>query len=314
LLTVALLALVWPMLRFPVVRRLALRQVARRRAEGLLVVAGASLGAAIIVGSLIVGDTLGFSVRQVAYQTLGNVDERVVSTDAATGAAVAMHLLPLAHSPDVDGVLNARVQQAAASTGGRGALAEPRVLAWDMDFAVAAAFGAASGSSGLSGPPPRAGEVVANRRLADALQLRVGSSLTVYVSGQPQRYRVARVIPDEGLAGTGFGATQNRNLFLPPGTLAYANDTSDGTRWVTFVSNRGGVQSGDALTSRVTDEIRAALGSTAERTLVHMPKKDVLASAKKTGDSLGALFLMIGSFSIIAGALLLMNIFVMLGE
>jgi putative ABC transport system permease protein len=315
LLGIATVALVWPAVRFPVVRRLAFRQVARRRTEGLLVMAGASLGAAIIVGSLIVGDTLGFSVRQVAYQTLGNVDERIVSTDAATGAAVAVHLLPLSHSPDVDGVLTARVQQAAASTGsGTDVLAEPRVLAWDIDFATAHAFGAARGPSGLPGAPPRANEVVVNRLLADALQLDVGTRLTVYVSGQPESYRVARVIPNRGLGGTGFGATENRNLFLPPGTLAYVNSTTDATRWVTFVSNRGGVQSGDALTSKVTAEIRAALGSTAERTLVQTPKKDVLASAKKTGDSLGALFLMIGSFSIIAGALLLMNIFVMLGE
>jgi putative ABC transport system permease protein len=127
-------------------------------------------------------------------------------------------------------------------------------------------------------------------------------------------FHVERVIAEQGLAGTGFGATQNRNLFLPPGTLSDATAAAAGTRWVTFVSNRGGVQAGDELTSVVSQQIRAALGSVASRTLVQTPKKDVLASAKKTGDSLGALFLMIGSFSIIAGALLLMNIFVMLGE
>jgi putative ABC transport system permease protein len=315
LLGVATLVLAWPALRLPVVRRLALRQVARRRTEGLLVMAGASLGAAIIVGSLVVGDTLGFSVRQIAYQTLGNVDERVVSSDSATGAAVAVHLLPLSRSPDVDGVLNARVQQAAAATGtGDNTVAEPRVFAWDIDFATGRAFGSAHGSSGIFGHAPGAGEVVVNRSLASSLRLAAGAHLTVYVSGRPEGYRVARVIPDRGLAGTGFGSTQNRNLFLPPGTLAFANGTSDATRWVTFVSNRGGVEAGNALTSKVTAQIRSALGSTAQRTLVQTPKKDVLASAKKTGDSLGALFLMIGSFSIIAGALLLMNIFVMLGE
>src|SRR4051812_42574682 len=141
LFALAALGLAWPALRLPLVRRLALRQVARRRTEGLLVMAGASLGAAIIIGSLIVGDTLGFSVRQVAYRTLGNIDERVVSTDGATGTTVALRLLPLAHSPDVDGVLTARVQQAAATIGTSGqVVAEPRVLAWDIDFASARRF------------------------------------------------------------------------------------------------------------------------------------------------------------------------------
>lgn len=47
---------------------------------------------------------------------------------------------------------------------------------------------------------------------------------------------------------------------------------------------------------------------------VETPKRTVLDAAKQTGDALGALFLMIGSFSIIAGALLLVNIFTMLAE
>ena len=315
LVAAALVALAWPALRLPVVRRLALRQVARRRTEGLLVMAGASLGAAIIVGSLIVGDTLGFSVRQVAYRTLGNVDERIVSTDAAAGTIVADRLQALKRSPDVDGVLSARVQQVAATSGaGAAVVAEPRVLAWDVDFAAGHAFGAAAAAPGLPGPSPTPGHVVVNSALADALDLRAGSTLTVYVSGGQQQLQVARVIPERGMAGTGFGANQNRNLYLPPGSLARSDSAANGTKWVTLVSNRGGVQSGSDLTARVSAQIRAALGVVASRSLIQTPKKDVLDAAKKTGDSLGALFLMIGSFSIIAGALLLMNIFVMLGE
>ena len=44
--------------RGTVLRRLALRQVARRPGESGLVVLGSVLGTAIIVGSLVVGDTL----------------------------------------------------------------------------------------------------------------------------------------------------------------------------------------------------------------------------------------------------------------
>ena len=65
----------------PLTRRLALRQVNRRRAEAALVVAGSVLGTAIIVGSLVVGDTLDRSFRQDAYRYLGMVDEVVSSPD-----------------------------------------------------------------------------------------------------------------------------------------------------------------------------------------------------------------------------------------
>ncbi|MCF4136736.1 ABC transporter permease [Streptomyces sp. Tue 6430] len=104
-------------------------------------------------------------------------------------------------------------------------------------------------------------------------------------------------------------------MFLAPGALdSAARAAGTEPRPVTFVSNRGGVESGEDLTDRVTADIRRALGPLAGQTAVETPKHTVLRDARQAGDSLGALFLMIGSFSIIAGALLLVNIFVMLGE
>src|SRR3954454_22704962 len=94
--------------RQPVLRRLAFRQVARRRTEALLVIGGSMLGTAIIVGSLVVGDTLGFSVRQAAYRTLGPIDERVVSSSPLVGDQVRDRLQSgLAESSHVDGILSA---------------------------------------------------------------------------------------------------------------------------------------------------------------------------------------------------------------
>src|ERR687892_1761646 len=102
---VALLATAWLALRGPTTRRLALRQINRRRGEAALVVAGSVLGTAIIVGSLVVGDTLDRSVRQDAYRQLGAVDEVVASTDPATGEQAARRLAAVAGDPDVDGLL-----------------------------------------------------------------------------------------------------------------------------------------------------------------------------------------------------------------
>ncbi|MFJ8625105.1 ABC transporter permease [Kitasatospora sp. NPDC093550] len=316
LLAVALLALLLVAVRQPVVRRLALRQVARRRTEAALVITGSMLGTAIIVGALVVGDTLDFSVRQEAYRTLGPVDERIVSTDASAGQAVAARLQPLATDPKIDGVLSGEVAQAAAaSTGGGRPAAEPRVLAWQLDLSTAGRFGAAGGDSGLHGPTPPPGQVVLNEPLAHALRVGSGQLITVYLYGHPTDYTVARVVPQEGLAGTGLGGRVNRNVFLPPGALdSAARAAGVQPQSVTLVSNRGGVESGEELTDTVTSDIRTALGADASRAAVDTPKHTVLEAAKKTGDTLGALFLMIGSFSIIAGALLLVNIFVMLGE
>jgi putative ABC transport system permease protein len=72
--------------RAPTLRRLAMRNVARRRGEGALVIVGCLLGAAIITSSLLVGDSLRASVRDVARTELGPVDE-VVQVPATRLAA-----------------------------------------------------------------------------------------------------------------------------------------------------------------------------------------------------------------------------------
>src|SRR3954449_13020905 len=114
ILAVAGVGLAWLLVRQPVSRRLAGRQVARRKTEAALVISGSVLGTAIIIGALVVGDTLNHSVRQEAYRTLGPIDERVVATDTATGTLAADRLRTLTSNPDVDGILTATVDQAAA--------------------------------------------------------------------------------------------------------------------------------------------------------------------------------------------------------
>jgi putative ABC transport system permease protein len=303
-------------IRHPVSRRLALRQLARRRSEAALAIIGSTLGTAIIAGSLVVGDTLGASVREAAYRTLGPIDERVLTADVRVGDAIADRLAALREHPDVDGVLTAHLAEGAAVVVRDGVtVAEPRVLVWGLDLRAAASFGAAGGPSGLGGPTPPAGHIVINDALASSLHVGPGDGIELYFFGEDHLLKVSRVVPERGIAGAGLGSTVNRNAFIAPSILdASARVAQKTPRVVTLVSNRGGVEAGANRTEAVTAAIRGAIGGLAGKALVETPKKDVLDAAKVTGDSLGALFLMIGSFSIIAGALLLVNIFVMLAE
>src|SRR5512132_3361718 len=345
LLGIALAAAGFIAVRRPFLRRLALRQIARRRGEAALVVAGSVLGTAIIIGSLIVGDTLNFSVRQTAYTNLGPIDEIVSSPTVAQGDQAARRIERLRGDSDVDGLLTLRGDQAAVVRGsGAGRTAEPRASVWEVDFAQAAAFrGGVKGGSGLAGPAPGAGEAVINDDLATQLGARAGDTLTVYLYGRPTQVRVARVVPTVGLAGAGTGQTAARNAFFAPGTLVQAarqataaaparggptpadgadNATAPGAaappaqpRTFTFVSNTGGVEAGEPRSDAVAAKLKAALGPlTGQGTSVEKPKQSVLEAAEQAGNGLGSLFLFIGSFSVIAGVLLLVNIFVMLAE
>jgi len=370
LLGIALAVAAFIAVRRPFLRRLALRQIARRRGEAVLVVVGSVLGTAIIIGSLIVGDTLNFSVKQTAYDNLGPIDEIVSSPTVAQGDEAARLVGRLRGDPDVDGLLTLRGDQAAVTRGsGASRTAEPRASVWEVDFAQAAAFsGGVDSGSGLSGPAPGAGEAVINDDLATQLGARAGETLTFYLYGRPTAVRVARVVPTEGLAGAGTGQTAARNAFFTTGTLVQAakaagpaqdgagpkqpgtsagaapaagtgggaaaegaggaaaaagagaaaqaaGATAPGPRTFTFVSNTGGVEEGEKRSDAVEARLKAALGPlTSQGTSVEKPKQSVLKAAVAAGNSLGSLFLFIGSFSIIAGVLLLVNIFVMLAE
>jgi putative ABC transport system permease protein len=312
LLVTAVLVTAGLALREPLARRLALRQINRRRGEAALVVAGSVLGTAIIVGSLIVGDTLDFSVKQNAYRYLGVVDEVVTSPDQGRGDQVTRRLAVLRGDPEVDGLLTVRRHGAAVARGeGSGRTGEPRATVLELDFAEAARFEGAG--SALAGPAPGPGQAVLNDELAGAIDAHAGDRLTFYLYGRPVELAVARVVPTRGLAGFG-----GRGAFVTPGTVQWTAGAAGGRagpETLTLVSNTGDVEGGAASTDRVTDKLQAALGPLAgEGTTVETPKQEVLQEADDAGGSVGSLFLFIGSFAIIAGVLLLVNVFVMLAE
>ena len=71
------LPFLYVLVRRPVLRRLAVRNAVRRPREATLVVLGSLLGAAIITGSMVVGDTIDASIRQSARAHYGPIDEVV---------------------------------------------------------------------------------------------------------------------------------------------------------------------------------------------------------------------------------------------
>lgn len=302
----------------PILRRLALRQAVRRPAESGLVVLGALLGTAMIASSLVVGDTLHASVLQTAYTNLGPIDEVVASPTIAQGAAAAARLAPLRTNPDIKGLLNLQGDQAPVLAGtGSGRRAEPQAYVWALHFRQAATFGSRTAASGLSGPAPAPGFVVINSALASSLRVGVGAPLTFYLYGHPRIEHVARIVPTMGVAGAGLGGVA-RDAFFPAGTLgrlAAAAGVHNRPEAFTFVSNVGGVLSGNRVSNPVALSIHRALGPLARKgTSVEKVKQAALRAATQAGNGLGGLFLFLGSFSMIAGVLLLVNIFVMLAE
>src|ERR671919_1555698 len=316
----ALLVVSFVALRRSFLRRLAFRDATRRPGETVLVIAGSLLGTALITGSFIVGDTLDSSIRQRAWDQLGPVDE-VIVVDEPRRADDVVRRIAEAGEPLIDGVMSFATAPPAVSTGSTGATrAEPGVQLIELDFEAAREFGRNPDDTGISGPTPKAGEVVLIDDLADAVGVAAGDEITLHLYGTEARLTVGRVLPQKGFAWFQTdGGTDSPNAFVAPGTIELLLEDGGMPRGAlpppaqVVVSNRGGVEEGAKHSERVSESITEALAGT-PALRIDPVKSNLLEAAESGGENLGSTFLTFGMFAIIAGILLLVNIFVMLAE
>ncbi|MEO1064876.1 MAG: FtsX-like permease family protein [Actinomycetota bacterium] len=306
----------------PITRRLAFRYPRRRVTETLLVVVGSLLGTSIITGSLIVGDTIDRSIRSIAYEQLGPIDELIAVSGLEEGSALVARLdsLDVVSAVDADGepIFDGILTMTGTPVAVSGVRSQPRAQLLEVDFAAGAAFGDDPGITGLDGTTPRPGEAVVTTDLATRTDVAVGDVITVYAYGQPAQLDVVGVLERDGVAG--FWPIDSRqqayNLFVTPGTL------EAGLRGVelppeveppqTYValSNVGGVEDG-ALR---TDDALAVLADLDPALPVQPVKRDALDAAEEGAAALTQLYVTMGMFAVAAGILLLVNLFVMLSD
>ncbi len=304
----------------PALRRLAARNVRRRGREALLVILGSSLGTAAIVASLLVGATFHASLRDGARRTLGPIDEQLEVRDVGRLDDV-LRAVTRPRLPDaVDGVLpvvtgTATLASAERASSGRNAPRQVRPVATvaEMDVVDARAFGDDLGATGLGSlrANPHRDAVVLNQDAASDLGVERGATVVVRAYGSARSMRVEAVLPQVGLAGFA-------DALVAPGTLeamraAQPSATGLAPAGVVLVSNRGGTFTGASHTASVVAKLRHRVGGM-PGVEVRSVKQDLLDEAAAEGRAMGQLFVGVGSFSVLAGALLVVNLVVMLAE
>ena len=80
LLAMCLLVIFYIFLRRPIVFRIGMRNIPRRPAQTVLIIIGLMLSTLIVTAALGVGDTLDKSVRDTAYDQLGQIDQVIISS------------------------------------------------------------------------------------------------------------------------------------------------------------------------------------------------------------------------------------------
>jgi putative ABC transport system permease protein len=314
LLVLALSVILTLGLRNRIFLRLGIRNVRRRRARTLLIVAGLMLGTAIIAAALATGDTMSQTIRSSATAALGPTDEVVAARGLEEALAMQSGGTEARYFPqgfadrivretrgsgEIDGV-EPVIAEDVAVLDVSSRQHEPRVTLFATDPNRMRGFGEIrSGGKTLSLAALQAGEVYLNAKGADKLNAAAGDTLRILAGSSSTTVRVRAVVTYEG------GATDDDGVLMPLRPAQRLLGKPGLVRAV-FISNTSGV----GATDRVMDVLKpvvAPLGLEADNT-----KQDALKTADEAGSAFMSFFTTFGSFSIAAGILLIFLIFVML--
>ena len=318
--------------RHQLIKRVSARNFIRRKGSTVLVIVGSMVGTALIAGSLIIGDTSSRLYDDAAYRYLGEIDQTVSlpspqSTESAyfgrrelADRLTVERLNARAREADgqalVDGAMFAVQEQAPVRkvdpTTGQVILVEPRVTVTAFDWSQLGVFG--------SQPPsltrPGKGQVIVSPGLARNLELEPGDSIEIAEEGGAQRFVVRSVEDLRGMSGFWSifleveGIPEAMLMLLEDGQAVFANG-SDQVNAV-FVSNTGGVTDGYQHSTAVGEAIAALLkdaGGAADFQ-IRPVKSEVLDQPFPIGDT----FLTFSLFVVVAGVMLMLNIYAMLAE
>ena len=266
---VGLLAILLPSLaligvmgwRNPVMLKMGLRNIPRRRAQTALIIVGIMISTLIMAAAFGTGDTINFSIRSQAVDALGPIDEIIVSArTSSTDSFGSNPYFPYSRFQqlqmqfqsfeDIDGMA-AGIGEEVPAVNLRNFRSEGRMRVAGVDPGSLDQLGSIWSVSGeevdLLGMAPD--EVYLNQKAASELDAQAGDRLRLVVAGEPITVRVKEVVARGGLAG-------DQSTVIIPLDRAQAMFDRAGQVNSIVVSNRGGDFEGAKLSDEVTLRLR----------------------------------------------------------
>ncbi|HEV2129260.1 MAG TPA: FtsX-like permease family protein, partial [Thermomicrobiales bacterium] len=325
LFALCLLSVAWVGWRHPVIFKLGVRNIPRRRAQSTLIVVGLMLSTLIMAAALGIGDTINYSMSADVYDNLGHIDELVVASadsearvdltadgtfDAATFPRIEAML---EGDPNVDGLMP-MLDARASVTHETMQLAEPGIIITGIDASRLEGFGGLQDTDGrlIDFGAVGADGVVLSASLAEKLDATAGDRLTLHVNNASVVRTVTAITEDSYLVGT--RRSLSSSLVTPGLAMPLASLQTligqDGKLSAVAISNAGGVRGGIDYSQAVTTTLREELAG--QGLGVAPIKERRVAEAKSFATVFTSVFLVLGLFSIAAGILLIVLIFTML--
>ena len=262
-------------LRRPLVVKMGLRNIPRRRAQTLLIIFGLTLATIIVTMAFSTGDTLSISIRDDSLETTGRIDLGINYNEVAFDLAPdeerdipdqLIRDLDAAFADDerVDAVFGVRMESAGVRNVDT-RLSEPSFMFVGLDPAQVDSFGAIPGLDGEPYPLSSlaSDEILLNADTAANLDAEVGHRLSVVIGSRTQELRVAAIVDTTLLTGWGSSIIFNieaggvapiatvRDIFqadAPPGEWTFAGVAAGG-------SVLDGLEFGEALEQEINAQL-----------------------------------------------------------
>ena len=301
--------------RFPL--RIGLGNFFRRKTQVAIVVAGLLIGTAIITSSFVIQSTFDFTIRSAVFRSLDLVDETiyVASSDGIRQPfSISVYdtlNASLSSMPNV-AAFAPRIQLNGAVIDQASSLFEPTVTLTGFDAGRDLGSFVRGDGSLWTGSGLDPGQAIINEKLAAAIEAKVGDRLTLAFNGPRGSVvltaSVGAIVQDLGRGAWNAG----NNVFVRLDSLQTALGLTNQINTI-LVANFGGREEGYLRSDAAVTEIRPILPAIPSFTIAKA-KADSVKGATEGADRLSQVFILLSFFTIIAGVLLIVNIFVMLAE
>jgi putative ABC transport system permease protein len=302
--------------------RIGMRNVRRARGRTVLLILGLLIGTTIISATLVVNDTVGALNEHFVIQTYGYTDEGIYNQTPTGGFQYFPYTTytnlstALGNDPRV-AELTPEILSVAQAIDVRNGVPETNLDLVGVNGNQSTQLGPFVTDSGTNLVGPAPGQTLLDDQAAQQLGAQAGDLLRVYgPTGLEQNLTVQAVVKDDTRGGNFFlFAGQAGNVFVGLG-VAQQLVAAPGAINFIAVTNPGDLLAGAAVSPAASTALNASLlASHAPPGLtVHALLNPGIAGAVAAGQNTATFFAAFGLFSIIAGAILVVSIFVMLAE
>ncbi len=322
-LALGLMLLMIVALRNRVQFKMGVRNITRHPAQTSLIVLGLMLATLLISAALVTGDTMSYSIKKTALKKLGNTDIIVkVKGDGkggnvfvGGGKAQATDTYfsedkyskiknALSGSKLIDGITPIITEQVpAVSPSSRQNV--PNVTALGVESGYSTAMGPITDKDEKKLDIGGLGKnkVYINVEAAEKLSVNKGDEIQLFYGTRPHTVKVAGVFKDGGRPSSGPALVmQISDLQTIIGKAGKYNEV--------LISNKGDEIEGAKLSKDVVNKIKPAIQGT--KLEAQTVKEKALKDAEKAASTFTSVFLVFGEFSMAAGVMLILLIFVML--